>query len=536
MMMKRILFFVLFLFYFHNILLSQDSIVFNRLYDKTKDETAQKDLDEALKAADTLYRMSEKPLYKIRSLILTARLYQQKEDLAMTLEYAQKAEKLAEEIGDYDWQVRSIGLIAGQYRMMELYQKAKQYVEKAMQIIPKIKDQNKANSTSGLMQQELALTNMDQGNPKQAIVHLIKANDYFHHVKNNTYYLINNDRLLGDNYYDIGQYNTALKYYHEALKFSKEFPVNYVTGMIQKGLAETYLALGQLDKAKVHIEEAEKIGDESQYLQIKNAILDASKRFYAKIKDTTKFVEAREKKDSVVDLLLDKRASLLDTNYAKLDQKEIILENKVKRSNKTLVIFLILFLGTLVGVIIYFIKKRKKDLVKYKLIMEQLAHAKNRTVLPAEEAVTPLATSKVEEKKEAEPINTKIKNTDQSYIRPETEQKLISKLNEFEKEHLYLDKNVSLSSLAASFETNNKYLSNVIKQYKHMDYNTYINELRIKYIILKLTENPEWRQYKMSFLAETAGFSSHSQFASIFKALKGISPSVFVRFLDSEEE
>lgn len=38
--------------------------------------------------------------------------------------------------------------------------------------------------------------------------------------------------------------------------------MNYVTGMIQKGLAETYLALGQLDKAKVHIEEAEKIGDE----------------------------------------------------------------------------------------------------------------------------------------------------------------------------------------------------------------------------------------------------------------------------------
>ena len=38
--------------------------MFNRLYDKTKDETAQKDLDEALKAADTAVWMSEKPLYK----------------------------------------------------------------------------------------------------------------------------------------------------------------------------------------------------------------------------------------------------------------------------------------------------------------------------------------------------------------------------------------------------------------------------------------------------------------------------------------
>jgi YesN/AraC family two-component response regulator len=67
----------------------------------------------------------------------------------------------------------------------------------------------------------------------------------------------------------------------------------------------------------------------------------------------------------------------------------------------------------------------------------------------------------------------------------ETEEKLLAKLNKFEKSNLFNNKNISLPFLAGRFETNTKYLSYVINTHREKDFNNYINELRINYIIEK---------------------------------------------------
>lgn len=119
-------------------------------------------------------------------------------------------------------------------------------------------------------------------------------------------------------------------------------------------------------------------------------------------------------------------------------------------------------------------------------------------------------------------------------IPTETEQVILAKLKKFETSTKYTHKDMSLATLAAQLDVNTKYLSEVINKHYHDNFNTYINKLRINYIIEKLKNEPEYLNYKISYLAEECGFSSHSSFATIFKSITGIAPTVFIDLIGKE--
>ena len=119
-------------------------------------------------------------------------------------------------------------------------------------------------------------------------------------------------------------------------------------------------------------------------------------------------------------------------------------------------------------------------------------------------------------------------------IPEETEKILIDKLKKFEKSTRFLSKDMSLAVLAGQFDTNTKYLSGIINSHYQDNFNTYINKLRINYIIEKLKTDPNYRHYKISYLAEVCGFSSHSAFGAVFKSLTRITPATFIDLLNSE--
>ncbi|WP_284651659.1 helix-turn-helix domain-containing protein [Flavobacterium terrisoli] len=117
----------------------------------------------------------------------------------------------------------------------------------------------------------------------------------------------------------------------------------------------------------------------------------------------------------------------------------------------------------------------------------------------------------------------------------ETDELLLSKLAEFENGNTYLSNDISLAQLAFQLDTNTKYLSEVINQYKEKNFNVYINELRIHYIVNKLKTDPIYLSYKVSYLAEECGFSTHSSFSAVFKNITGITPNVFIQFLTKDK-
>ncbi|WP_341222344.1 helix-turn-helix transcriptional regulator [Polaribacter atrinae] len=116
-------------------------------------------------------------------------------------------------------------------------------------------------------------------------------------------------------------------------------------------------------------------------------------------------------------------------------------------------------------------------------------------------------------------------------ISQKTEDYLETKLKEFEESDLFLDKNMSLPKLLGLLNINSKYFRRFLKNNKNTDYNNYIIRLRIYYIKEKLITDKEYLNYKISYLAEECGFSSHSKFSASFKSVLGVSPSEFIHKL-----
>lgn len=128
-------------------------------------------------------------------------------------------------------------------------------------------------------------------------------------------------------------------------------------------------------------------------------------------------------------------------------------------------------------------------------------------------------------------------NITTTYTIPEkTEQAILEKLTAFEKSLLFTDASLSMQSLADRLNTNTKYLSDIINNKKNKNFRTYINELRIEYITQKLKTNPEYLNYKTSYLAKEAGFKSRSSFTVIFKNVMGVSPSEFIEKLRNDKQ
>ena len=71
----------------------------------------------------------------------------------------------------------------------------------------------------------------------------------------------------------------------------------------------------------------------------------------------------------------------------------------------------------------------------------------------------------------------------------------------------------------------------IINKYKDKNFNTYINELRVKHVIQLLSDDRSYLQYKISYIAEVGGFTSHSAFTNIFKSVTGMSPNDYIQTL-----
>lgn len=126
--------------------------------------------------------------------------------------------------------------------------------------------------------------------------------------------------------------------------------------------------------------------------------------------------------------------------------------------------------------------------------------------------------------------------TTKQIVPEETELAILNKLKKFESSNKFLNSEMSLAFLATLMDTNTKYLSEVINKHYVVNYNLYINRLRINYLIDKLRTDPKYLTYKISYLAELCGYASHSSFATIFKQITGNSPAVFIELLRKEIE
>mgnify|MGYP005990890333 CR=1 FL=1 len=236
---------------------------------------------------------------------------------------------------------------------------------------------------------------------------------------------------------------------------------------------------------------------------------------YKEKKDYNKqleYINKYIKVDSVLNVR-DKRISkTLTENYdiPNLLAEKKALENRLKEDLSTSKKWIFTIILLVVVLLIFLFNQTRKRKI-YKKRFEILLAATN----------TDVVTQKT--------IPKKTMNIPQDVVK-----NILTHLDLFEKEQQFIASEITLASLAKSFETNSKYLSQIINQYKGKSFNNYINELRINYTVTQLKTNATFRKYSVKAIANEVGFNTTESFSKAFYKYTGIKPSFFIKELEKK--
>ena len=297
------------------------------------------------------------------------------------------------------------------------------------------------------------------------------------------------------------------KEYNSSLDSIKKFQDNYTRKTSSLGMivsANVYLS-------KIYLELDNKPLAE-KYLLKSDSIIFNENYFFPEYRENNELLVKyyKDKKDLekqlyyinrllVVDSILNKNTTFIAKHIASdyttpnlIFEKQKIIESLKKKSDsrKIILIVLIIFLGLITLLLIWNNNKRKL----YKKRIEELV--------------------------------TK-KKSQSHIINDETTKRILDKLLEIEASQLFLKEDFSLNFLADMLDTNTSYLSKIINEHKKLSFKQYLIDLRIKYLMKQLDENPIIRKYSIEALAQSVGYTNASSFTRIFKSYLGESPSSF---------
>ncbi len=218
--------------------------------------------------------------------------------------------------------------------------------------------------------------------------------------------------------------------------------------------------------------------------------------------------------DSVMDIShknLNKKIVLEYDTPRLLAEKQVLieaLEKKEKQANTKFVAVLILVI-LLIIVFVFIYSKNLRYKKRFKEIMNAQHHNSNAS-------------------------KKNISTPESIGISDDLVKDLLQGLSRFEDEHGYLSANISSRSLAKKLNTNSKYLSKVINAYKQKNFNGYINELRVDYVIDKLKREPKFRLFTIKAIAQDIGFNTTEAFSKSFYKKTKIYPSYFIKQLEKK--
>jgi YesN/AraC family two-component response regulator len=377
----------------------------------------------------------------------------------------------------------------------------------------------------------------------------------------------------------LGDLKKALYIYDYYLKLERKLtpPGSYIESVVYMNIADIYTKEARYDEARQYLTNALKLCYEHNYrfripralilqgeLQLKqNDTLNAIKSYEKSLETaeeinafdvvksnsailgnlyeaTHQFTKAYEYKtlhraitDSLFSDEKEQRINLLETRRKIKDvtqeNKVLALENEAQRARYRSVLLILVFALTITGLAFFsYLKVKGKNRLLYDRTVELASvqlqmHEKLRAFQKSEtKGVTTYkdATSP----KQSQGLDGEVKDI------------ILGKLKKLEEKHFYIDQNCNLYQLSEQLKTNPKYLSQVINQEKKSNFNNYINELRINYLLARLLKDPEFRKNKLSYIAVSVGYNNLNTFNSAFKKRQGILPSFFIDQLNSQEK
>lgn len=485
---------------FHLSVISQteeESQKFESIYYEIAVNLSSSNPTKALHLADSLYNYSANENQKIKSLMLSASIYTKQEKSVEAIEYAQRALKFAEDSKDYSFQARIYGFMSTQYRSIGISDKGKEFIQKGLAISSKMDDKNQITKYQAMANHELADYAMDDREYEKAIDYMNLAILGYEKEENPRFYnfqIANAEEVLGRCHLALGNKKQALKHYSKAnnLINKSEAGNSLHAAVIYQGLGAIYLDKKQIDSAGVYLHKALRISEGSDHGTLKELLYESMSNYYDQIKEPDSAAIYASKFRDMTKVNRSKKNQMVNSEFNRLT-----LGSEDKTNNTPIYIGVSVILG--LGIILTIVYMRRK-----------------KTPLP--QPTYNISEDVIQEKNTSTAIQ----------ISDSTQKELLDKLKEFEASEAFLDRDMSYSVLVSYLNTNAKYLNYILKNVKNKDFNTYINDLRIENIISKLKSDPKYLKYKISYLAEISGFSSHSNFSANFKRITHLSPSEFI--------
>ena len=336
-------------------------------------------------------------------------------------------------------------------------------------------------------------------------------------------------------------YSLAIRKLSEAIRsYNDQWP--HLNDIFYIGLSNW--KLGKRDVAVKYFEEIDKEYDKSKKL---NPEFRPAYELLIKYNDS---IGNRDKQLKYINTLMS-----LDKNYEKnykylfskinkeYDTHKLINEkNKIESSlkNQRTIISSILLLTILAS--LFYWNRYNSLQKKYKEKFEEIISQK-----PILEKIETLAEVESKQEDDLNPktlnITDKIKITAPKNsselefynkipgLNPILVQNILQQLDKFEEELRFTDNQMSLRLLSEEFNTNIPYLSKIINVYKGKNFNYYINDLRIDYIIELLKNDATYLNYDIKNLASLAGFTNAVNFSDNFQRKFEIKPSFFIKMM-----
>jgi AraC-like DNA-binding protein len=345
----------------------------------------------------------------------------------------------------------------------------------------------------------------DKKDKVKAIENVLKAKEIFENI-HDTISLIKSYANLSKFYVDLSNYKKAEFYFEKAVNLSDIFQsYGFKSVVLIKGI-DLYIQKKNFSLARKLLQEAENNVATYPNMERKNELSAIKVRLHANEGDISGFEKSFNR------YVEDNTRQMVDNFNSDYEEWSIIYEKEEltssleklatqnKNKNKTIILFRILFIILILflftGIMLYI-----------------RLHASYRKIFQLNNTIP------------NKPIQDKnIADSDSN------EQKLYSLFLEIqqlmENENFFLRPGLTISDLSTALGSNDKYISLSINKFARMNFNHYINTLRIQEAKkLLLGTNTE---SSIQDIAITCGFGNASSFIRVFKQVTGLTPAYYV--------
>ncbi|MBB6369999.1 tetratricopeptide repeat protein [Chryseobacterium shigense] len=480
---------------------------------------------KSIELSEKLYRASKKANYQkgiLESSSMLMARYFDTGNHKKVIDLSTEAEKLALDAKEDAKLANIYRLRASSYTELGFNNESIIEFRKALKISEKVVPEDRKNYLKALTYTGIGLYLAHVNAPLDSVIYYQKkCLESAFHIGSSKDYMSKKYHLLALSYMNLGMTSVASKrindaedYFGKALKISQNEQYGVRKNLevtILNEYAWLYYDQKKYSQAVHYAEMAEHLEKSISIPYIRRDIYEVNFKSYVELGEKEASKKYMNLYTKLNDSLVNQEKKTINTPVKKMmDEQGKAHSGNIQKILVFVSVFIILIIA---GGIIFWKRNQRKLHKSYEAVIDNLKKANH----------TPVADMQVEISSEKS-IN----------ITDETVKMILVKLEKFEKSQKFIKKDLSLTSLANDLSTNTRYLSEIIKQYRENNYNNYINGLRISYIINKLYEDPIYREYKISYLAEACGFSSREVFAVIFKKETGVSPSYFISSLKKD--